>query len=220
MAEPNDNRHEGAPHHIHIEKNKKFNWLPWLLLALGLLALLFALSRCNRRDDTAVAPVGNDTAAVAPDAAPSPAAGQVVATTPNAGTATALAGTSGLGTYLAGTEATPRSFVFEKLNFDTAKSDVRAADAPEINQVAATLKQYPTAKIRIAGYADARGPEQANLKLGKARAEAIKKALVAQGIDAGRIETASSGENDPVDTNATAQGRFENRRTELAVTAR
>lgn len=208
MAGPNDNRPEGAPSHIHIEKNKGFNWLPWLLLALGLLALLFALSRCNREDTVAVAP--------APTATPT----EVVAATPNAGSADALVGTSGLGTYLAGTEPLPRTFTFEKLNFDTAKSNVRPADAAEVNEVAATLKQYPNARIRIAGYADARGTDAANMALGKVRADSVKSALVAQGINAGRIETVSGGENDPVDTNATAGGRFENRRTELVVTAR
>lgn len=208
MAGPNDNRPEGAPSHIHIEKKKGLNWLPWLLLALGLLALLFALSRCNREDTVAVAP--------APTATPT----EVVAATPNAGSADALVGTSGLGTYLAGTEPLPRTFTFEKLNFDTAKSNVRPADAAEVNEVAATLKQYPNARIRIAGYADARGTDAANMALGKARADSVKSALVAQGINAGRIETVSGGENDPVDTNTTAGGRFENRRTELVVTAR
>ena len=144
----------------------------------------------------------------------------VVATTPNASTSAAVAGTAGLGTFLGGSEPAPRTFTFEKLNFDTANSAVRAEDAAEIAEVAATLKQYPNARIRIAGYADARGAEPANMALGKARADAIKAALVAQGIDAGRVETVSGGENDPVDTNATASGRFENRRTELVVTAR
>ncbi|QQV78824.1 OmpA family protein [Sphingomonas aliaeris] len=181
-----------------------------MLLGLGLLALLFALSRCNREEPVAVAP------APAPTAAPT----EVVAATPNAARSNALVGTSGLGAYLGGTEALPRTFTFEKLNFDTAKSDIRAADAAEIDQVATTLKQYGTAKIRIAGYADSRGSDPVNMALGKARANSVKNALVAKGIDAGRIETVSGGESDPVDTNASAGGRFENRRTELVVTAR
>ena len=209
MAGPNNHK-DGAPSHIHIEKGKKFDWLPWLLLGLGLLALLFALSRCNREEPVAVAP------APAPTAAPT----EVVASTPNAARSDALVGTSGLGAYLGGTEALPRTFTFEKLNFDTAKNDIRSADAAEIDQVATTLKQYGTAKIRIAGYADSRGSDPANMTLGKARADSVKNALVAKGIDAGRIETVSGGESDPVDTNATAGGRFENRRTELVVTAR
>lgn len=209
MAAPDDRRAGGAPSHIHIEK-KKFNWLPWLLLALGVLALLFALSRSDR----------DEPAAAVPAPVPVAPANEVVAATPNAGGSSALVGTSVLGSYLAGTEAVPRTFTFENLNFDTAKSDIRAADAAEVNEVAATLTKYSTTKIRIAGYADARGNDEANMALGKARADSVKAALITQGVDGTRIATVSGGETDPVDTNATAGGRFENRRTELVVTAR
>ena len=196
---------DGAPpSHIHIEK-KKTNWFAWLLLLLGLLALLFALFHHRHRDTTA---------------ATSAPAGNVVAATPTAGSSTVLANTSALGSYLAGKDAAPRTFTFEKLNFDTNKSDIRAADQDEIGTIATTLKQYPTTHVRIAGYADARGDNAANVALGKSRADSVKAALVAKGIDAGRIDTASGGAGDPVATNATAAGQFENRRTELVVTSR
>lgn len=210
MAEPDNTRNtQGAPPtHVHIEEKKGFNWLPWLLLGLGILALLFALSRCDRNEP---APVVTNEAV---------ASNEVVAETPNAPQSAALAGTSGLGTYLAGTEVAPRTFTFEKLNFDSAKSEVRAADRAEIDQVAGVLSKYGNTNIRIAGYADARGADAANVALGKARAEAVKTALVAKGIAANRIETVSGGESDPVDTNATASGQAENRRTELVVTKR
>ena len=192
---------QGAPpSHVHIEK-KKVNWFAWIMLLLGLLALLLAFVLHRPRDTAAAAPAA------------------IVATTPDAGTSTALATTSGLGGYLAGNDPAPRSFTFEKLNFDTARSDIRPAEADEIGTVAATLKQYGTAHVRIAGYADARGSEPANVALGKARADSVKAALVAQGIDAGRIDTVSGGTGDPVATNATASGQAENRRTELVVTA-
>jgi len=214
MADQHGERGSGGPSHIHIERQRQpgwLKWLAWLALLAGLLALLLALSRCDNEDEVATVPV--DPTITAP-------AGGVVAQTENADGSAALAGTSGLGAYLAGTEPAPRSFVFESINFDTASSDIRPAETAEIDQVAATLQQYPSARIRIAGYADARGPDPANMALGKARADSVKAALVAQGLDASRIETVSGGENEPVDTNATESGRFENRRTELVVTAR
>ncbi|WP_174278306.1 OmpA family protein [Sphingomonas bacterium] len=205
MAEPDDRRTSGAPPtHVHIEK-KRTNWLAWLALLAGILALLFALSRCNRAPDVAAAPPAGDNT--------------VVAQTADAPQATPL-GVSGLGGYLGGTAPAPATFTFEKINFDTAKSDIRPQDQAEVTQVAAVLKQYGNSHVRIAGYADARGSEPANVQLGKDRAEAVKAALVRQGIDAGRIATASGGETDPVGTNATAGGQAENRRTELVVTQR
>ena len=216
MSDPHNDR--GAPPtHIHVEKNGQPGWfkaLAWLALIAGILALLLGLARCNR-NDAVVEPVANQSGM-----ADAGNGNTVIATTPNAGSATALAGVSGLGTYLAGNEPAPRRFQFEELNFDTGASAVRAADVSEVAQIASVLQRYGNAHVRIAGYADARGSSAANSALGKARADAVKAALVHQGIDAGRIETVSGGESDPVASNTTASGQAENRRTELVVTSR
>ena len=212
MANPNNPNDGAPPRDIHVGPEKKAKWVPWLLLALGLLALLFGLRSCNDKDEAA------RTTVVTTPAEPAPAAAPVAETA--AETAEIPAGTSGVGSYLAGTEALPRTFVFEKLNFDTAKSDIRAEDRDELSALAASLKQYPNSRIRIVGYADARGGAGSNDTLGKDRAESVKAALAAQGIDAGRIDTASSGEVDPADTNATATGQAENRRAEVIVLQR
>lgn len=203
-----DHKGDGAPpSKIHVgPATKKAGWLPWVLLALAILALLFGMRRCSK-DDTAT-----QSAAV-------PSTG--TATTPaTATTGAAPAWTSGIGGYLAGTDALPRTFAFEKLHFDTAKSDIRAADREELNALGAAMKQYPNARVRVVGYADARGAAPANATLGKERADSVKAALVAEGIAADRIETASGGEGNPVDTNATSVGQAENRRTELVVLQR
>lgn len=180
-------------------------YLPWIVGLIGVLLFFFLLKGCvDERKAATRDPVVTNAGAVAD--------GGAGVETP--------AYTSGLGAYLAGSEPAPRSFAFEKLNFGTASSGIRPADRAEVDEVAAALKQHGDAKIRIAGYADARGSDPKNMRLGKARAEAVKAALVAQGVDAARIETVSGGERDPVNSNATAPGQAENRRTELIVTQR
>lgn len=208
MADPDDKRTDGAPpSEIHIEK-KKTNWLAWIALLLGVLALLLALSRCHRDDTTTTAVTTTENSS------------EVVAATPNAPESSVLTGTSGLATYFAGTQPAPQTFTFDTLKFDTAKSEIRPVDRAEVDQVATVLAKYPSSHIRIAGYADARGSDAANVALGKARADSVKAALVAKGVAADRIATASGGDSDPVNTNATAAGQAENRRTELIVTQR
>ena len=208
---PNDpRRNDGTvPTHIHVEKTKEMNWLPWLLLALGVLALLWFLLRPKHDVVQTTTTTTQTEAATAP-----------VATTSGTASDTPAYMVGGLGDFLKGSDAAPRTFQFDKLHFDTAKADIRAEDRPALNETATVLKQYGTAKIRIAGYADARGTAAANQQLGQARAEAVKAALVAAGIDAARIAAVSGGESDPAAMNGTAQGQAENRRTELVVVSR
>lgn len=183
-------------------------YLPWIIGAVVLLLLLLMLTRCGD-DRAAMDPAATDDAAVAP-----------TTETPVMPATNASVGVSGLDAYLAGSDAAPRTFAFERVNFDTGSSTIRPQDRPEIAAVAAVLSRYPNAKIRLYGYADARGSDAANRTLAQARADIVRSALTAAGVDARRIEALSGGETNPVDSNATAGGLAPNRRTELVVVQR
>lgn len=210
MADQKNTR--GAPpREVHIEK-KKTNWLAWILLALGILAALLALSRCNRNETVAVAPAATAIPPVAVRHVTLPG-GKIVDLQPN----TLNYDLQG---FLASSTAAPRTFTFDKLNFDTASSAIRADDRPTLSALSQILAAYPAAAVRLVGYADARGTDAINAKLGSDRAASVAKALTDDGIDAKRITTASGGDSNPVATNATAGGQFANRRTELVVTSK
>lgn len=89
-----------------------------------------------------------------------------------------------------------------------------------VSELAQKLKaENRNVYLEIQGYTDASGDEKYNLKLGEARAEAVRRYLSKQGIALNRMATISYGEADPIASNATAQGRAQNRRVVIVVLA-
>ena len=107
----------------------------------------------------------------------------------------------------------------EKVLFDTEKSDIKPGAAAAPQQITGSIGQrYATGQVRVMGFADSRGDKDYNRELSEKRAEAVKICLVATGkMDAGRVSVEPMGEAMPAATNATAAGRKENRRLEIAV---
>jgi len=103
------------------------------------------------------------------------------------------------------------------INFDTAKSDIRKADLPELEKAVAFVKKYPDSKVSVEGYTDSRGGDKYNLGLSERRAQAVKKYLVDKGENADRIASAGKGKANPIGDNKTEKGRFENRRVEILI---
>ncbi|WP_067582660.1 OmpA family protein [Endozoicomonas ascidiicola] len=103
------------------------------------------------------------------------------------------------------------------VNFGTDSANVDAADMPIITEMAEFLKRNQNVRISIIGYTDNTGPAAYNQKLSEKRASAIRQILVDQhGIDAARIEAAGMGEESPIASNDTAEGREQNRRVMVA----
>lgn len=89
-----------------------------------------------------------------------------------------------------------RWFEFEDINFVFGSANEFRDDESQraINNIAAILKSYDNAKIRIAGYADKVGSEDANMELSEQRANYIKSLLVKAGVASNRITTEGFGE--------------------------
>jgi outer membrane protein OmpA-like peptidoglycan-associated protein len=73
-------------------------------------------------------------------------------------------------------------FDFDNLNFASGTADITPESQAQVNNIAAILKAFPKAKIKIGGYTDKTGDETANLNLSRNRAEAVKAALESAGV--------------------------------------
>jgi outer membrane protein OmpA-like peptidoglycan-associated protein len=87
-----------------------------------------------------------------------------------------------------------------------------------LDQVAAALQEQPRGThFRIEGYTDARGSDTSNQQLSQRRAQAVRDYLSQKGIDASGLEAVGKGEESPVASNDTPDGRASNRRVEIVV---
>ncbi|XEV12212.1 OmpA family protein (plasmid) [Vibrio alginolyticus] len=110
------------------------------------------------------------------------------------------------------TVRTPISLSAESLfGFDSAE----IKNATSLDLLAQQLRDYPDDTIRIIGYTDSSGAETYNMKLSERRAQSVADYLVQQGIDASRLTVIGMGENGPIASNDTAEGRAQNRRVEV-----
>jgi outer membrane protein OmpA-like peptidoglycan-associated protein len=114
----------------------------------------------------------------------------------------------------------PRTFVFEDLNFQTGSAGLTPESARTVTDLVAILKAYPTAKGRLDGHTDNTGDAAANKQLSLDRAKAVRDTMIANGVDAARLDYAGFGQERPIASNDTEDGRARNRRTELVVVAK
>ncbi|WP_372474009.1 thrombospondin type 3 repeat-containing protein [Capnocytophaga sp. ARDL2] len=99
--------------------------------------------------------------------------------------------------------------------FNTGKFTFQQSSYKVLDSMAEIMKEFPNAKFAIEGHTDSTGSDKINQPLSANRANAVKEYLISKGISANRLTSEGFGSSKPVDTNATAAGRANNRRTEV-----
>lgn len=110
-----------------------------------------------------------------------------------------------------------RGIVLENVLFEFGSHQLDSTSFPELNRLARYLKDNRELRIQIHGHTDNVGDPTHNQKLSQQRAESVVSYLTQQGVDPDRIVAFGFGENRPVSSNETEQGRSENRRTEMVI---
>ncbi len=101
------------------------------------------------------------------------------------------------------------------IRFDVNKATLKPESMGIINEIATLMKDHPEIKFSVEGHTDSDGDDAFNQTLSEQRAAAVVSTLTKMGIDTGRLTSKGWGENKPVDTNATSEGKANNRRVEF-----
>jgi outer membrane protein OmpA-like peptidoglycan-associated protein len=106
----------------------------------------------------------------------------------------------------------------EAILFATDSTSVSAASQSSLRTVAASLNRYPNTTVNVIGHTDNVGAAAYNQDLSQRRAQAVASVLVNSGVSPSRIVAIGRGLTQPVASNATAEGRAQNRRVEIVIT--
>jgi outer membrane protein OmpA-like peptidoglycan-associated protein len=99
--------------------------------------------------------------------------------------------------------------------FESGQTDLAAGARGNLTDVVELLQTEPDKRIRIEGHTDSTGPASVNLRISQQRADAVRNELIAMGISSERIQAIGMGEDFPIASNESADGRSRNRRVDV-----
>ena len=200
-------------------------WLP-LLIALALIAALFGyFSKRQPTVSSSTEPVATARAPTEPAATGNNLGAFMERELPN-GVKLRLPANGVENQLLAHIEDASRPlsqttwFSFDRVEFDTGASTLKASSQEQLRNVAEIMKAYPQVTLKLGGYTDNTGNPQQNQQLSRERATSAMNQIAGFGIDPSRLTAEGYGDQHPVADNATAEGRQRNRRIDINVTAK
>ena len=103
------------------------------------------------------------------------------------------------------------------VTFATNSADINAGFYEVLNGVTLVLKEYEKTTVDVLGHTDSVGSATYNQKLSENRARSVAEYLAGQGVQSARLLIAGRGENQPIASNSTPEGRARNRRVEIQI---
>ena len=108
----------------------------------------------------------------------------------------------------------------ENVTFATNSSTISSRFTNTLDSIASVLKEYPDSNITVSGVWDSTGNDAINNPLSVNRANSVANYLKQEGIASSRITAVGYGSKQPVASNSTSDGRAQNRRVEIKITAK
>ena len=101
--------------------------------------------------------------------------------------------------------------------FATDSATLQPSLLGDIRDVGQSLLTYPDTTVQVIGHIDSDGAAAYNLDLSQRRAQSVANVLIAEGVPAGRVATIGKGEDQPIASNLTPEGKRQNRRVEIVI---
>jgi outer membrane protein OmpA-like peptidoglycan-associated protein len=108
--------------------------------------------------------------------------------------------------------------VFDNLNFEFGKAEIKKESLPYLDKLADTLNKAKGWTLEIQGHTDDKGGDDFNMKLSQNRADAVKNYLITKGVLLDTITAKGFGESQPLVPNDSDANREKNRRVEFKIT--
>ena len=105
----------------------------------------------------------------------------------------------------------------DSILFDVGSATLKPQSHESIQKISDVLVKYPKTEITVAGHTDSTGKADYNQKLSERRANSVKLVLAEKGISPARVSSIGFGADQPIASNATDEGKRQNRRVELRI---